>query len=241
MENLRVLKELALDGVPGKIKQWVVMTDADREIFFHECEYKAFKNAIIKLSEKHWTKLLESGKLDSCPEIRTIRERAMRKTGKQIFITISPPFENADRNELRKLLVKQTEKYTRKKIIVRAAWCFEQTGDKDNLGHHAHCHMLVEFKNVPYPSDFERELKSCFKSLFPGVRMNDTNSNWRASDPSHESRRISYLRKRGREDTDDYNNNTKWRRLHNLPDINFRGNFSEQNSEKCDSSDEESD
>lgn len=241
MNDLRVLKDVVLDGVPGKIKQWVVMTDQDRADFFYECEYKAFKQAVIKMSEKKWTKLLESGKLDDCPEIRQIRERGMRKTGKQMWIAISPPFESKDLNELRKELVKQTEKYTSKKILERAAWCFEQTGDADNLGKHAHCHMLVEFKKVPYPSDFEKELKSCFKHLFQGVSLNDHNFHWRANDPSHESRRISYLRKRGREDTDSYKMNTKWRRLHSLPDVNFRGRFSEKNSEICpDSSDEES-
>ncbi len=230
-----------VDCLGIKTEQIVEISEAQKQILIHKADVKGFERAITKLSEQTWTKLLTSGKLDTIPEIRRIRERTMKKVFKHMWITVNPEYENLDQQYVTNNLIKQVQKYCSKKNVLGAAWTYEQTGTtEETMGHHPHAHILIEFKEVPAPSDFDREIKNTFKNICD-VRK-DGCLNIRKCEPEHTTRRISYLYKVGREERPDIIMNELWRTKNNFQKIYLRGSISEKNSEKldgCESSEDE--
>ena len=212
------------------VKKVLPLDEQSATNLVRECDIAGFKRALTKVSEQTWTKLLENGKLDEFPEIRMVRERAMRPVGQYMWITINPEFEHKDLDQVRQLLVKKTLKYCRRKNVKNALWCFEQKGTDDaTMGSHPHCHILIEFKEIPKVSDFWRELKNTFKDL---CKDYDSFMHGRVCDPKHIERRISYLGKRGREDEPDVQVNKKWRSQNKLKDLFSTGEVAEKWAEK---------
>lgn len=139
---------------------------------------KSIKTKVLKLNALYnRSKLLEElGPAAICllEELDALEEQNDNKgiSNKDLYgywVTVNPPYEDKDTEEVARSLLQSIEKLAKKKGIFSMQWVMEQSGKKEeDMGKHPHAHILIQRNNTNQSGEstkLKKSIKSSFKKF----------------------------------------------------------------------------
>lgn len=195
------------DALDQKIAQHAVylhvqqIGDAQREEAIAKSNVSVIQKVRTKISELYikqqaWDNLkyqFSQAAIDDFKELQELQfKEEFKCSPKEIsgfFITLCPAHDFPDSLFM---LQKCANKLVRKTGVTSFIYCFEQTGDINNLGSHPHLHMFVQ-RNKGVPSGEPGKLKSGIQNTIKSFFKDKHNTQIKTVQNGKEQPRIKYI------------------------------------------------